>query len=170
MTYEVHLDERWRPVVGFDDLYEVSNMGRVRSRRRMLKPFLSLKGGYPQVTLSRVGKKYLRNSHKLVAAAFIGPCPRGQEVRHRDGNASNPRLDNLRYGTRAENEADKVLHNKSNRGERHGMAKLTNADVSEIRSLVELNISQRAIADQFGIHQSSVSKIAKGGRWANARI
>jgi hypothetical protein len=48
--------------------------------------------------------------HRLVLAAFVGPCPEGMEVRHLDGNPANTRLANLRYGTHSENELDKVRH------------------------------------------------------------
>ena len=50
--------------------------------------------------------------HRLVLEAFVGPMPEAMETRHLDGNPANNCLDNLRYGTRAENEADKRLHAK----------------------------------------------------------
>lgn len=100
--------ERWRPVVGFEGRYDVSNRGRVYSwvTERVLRPGIA-SNGYPTVALGR-GKT--KTVHSLVAAAFIGPCPPGMEVRHRDGNRRNPRATNLEYGTRADNIRDAVKH------------------------------------------------------------
>jgi HNH endonuclease len=66
--------------------------------------------GYPQVNLSRQGRTDHRKVHKLVAAAFLGPCPAGFEVLHKDGDSMNAALANLRYGTKSENELDKRRH------------------------------------------------------------
>jgi hypothetical protein len=84
--------------------YEVSSSGRVRNRVRgnILKSTLG-SHGYPMVSL---GRKIKRTVHSLVAEAFLGPCPPGQEVRHRDDERWNAALSNLEYGTRAQNVAD----------------------------------------------------------------
>lgn len=50
--------------------------------------------------------------HRLVALAFIGPCPEGMEVLHINGEPDDNRLENLRYGTRAENVADTIRHGR----------------------------------------------------------
>lgn len=119
------MSEEWRPVVQ-DPLYEVSNFGRVRSldaciwygprvgfgirKGRILKP--SIDGcGYLTVRLS--GKKTAA-VHRLIAAAFLGPCPDGQEVRHLDGNRADPVLKNLKYGTPKQNHQDSYLHGTRN--------------------------------------------------------
>lgn len=103
------MSEQWRPVVGWEGLYEVSSEGRVRSFRRgangrVLRPGIA-SHGYPTVAL---GRGNTQSVHVLVAAALLGPCPEGQEVRHRDGKRTNPRATNLRYGTRSDNINDAV--------------------------------------------------------------
>lgn len=99
--------EEWRQVVGFP-LHMISNEGRVFSwfSERYLRPGIG-KNGYLRLNLG-FGKT--RNVHALVAEAFIGPRPKGHVVRHRDGDRSNPRLDNLEYGTYSENTCDSVKH------------------------------------------------------------
>ena len=118
------MNEEWRPVVGWEDLYEVSDQGRVRSsdrtvhckngrtrryKGRLLKPQKS-GGGYLQVALCRGDKPRRSYIHRLVLAAFAGPCPDGMETRHLNGNPADNRLANLQYGTRSENNLDRVKH------------------------------------------------------------
>ena len=98
---------RFAPVPGFPG-YQVSEDGRVWSFLRgdvwmLMSPGLG-KTGRLQVTLGR--KKF--KVHQVVMLAFVGPCPEGMEVLHYpDNDPANCRLENLRYGTHAENMADK---------------------------------------------------------------
>ena len=96
------MQEKWRPVVGYEGLYEVSNLGRVR-RIRIVEP-TKKKHGYMQISL--VGKDGVRRSHRLhriVAMAFI-PNPEGKpQVNHRDENPENNRAKNLEWATAEEN-------------------------------------------------------------------
>jgi len=114
--------EEWRPIDGHPG-YEVSSLGRVRSYRRrhnglageprLLKQSLTDKG-YLRVGLRRADGTGSRTIyvHKLVLTAFVGPAPEGMECRHLDGISQNNRLDNLAWGTDAENGADRVRHAK----------------------------------------------------------
>ena len=116
----------WRPVVGYPN-YEVSDDGQVRSRPRersrggILKPARN-PGGYWYVTLCRGPEKHRMRVHQLVAEAFIGPCPPGQEVRHLDDNKDDNRVVNLAYGTRQEN-VDDAIRNARLAAGRHNAAK-----------------------------------------------
>src|SRR5689334_22814272 len=116
------MEEEWKSVSGYSD-YEVSNLGRVRSWRikgnttkpvtksRLLKfATCGHKQKYYAVKLYRdnVGKSH--RVHRLVLEAFVGPMPEGLEVRHLDGDSFNNRLDNLAYGTHAENMEDQKRH------------------------------------------------------------
>lgn len=102
-TVALHI-ENWRPVPGDEGRYEVSDLGRVRNARtgRVLRAGRS-SSGYLTVCL---GRDRSRAVHGLVARAFLGEPPAGHEVMHLDEDRTNPRLDNLRYGTRTEN----ILH------------------------------------------------------------
>lgn len=135
-------NEEWKDIAGFDGRYQVSNLGRVRSvdwplvRRNRWGGYVTnlIKGkvlkagpnsaGYPQVALTndeRGQKFYL--VHRLVAQEFIGPCPDGMEVMHKDDDPGNPAVDNLQYGTRADNMQDAAAKGRTARGERNGMWK-----------------------------------------------
>jgi hypothetical protein len=114
--------ERWRPVPGYEGLYEVSSLGRIRSLDRMvptrgsgmrLSPgrvlaFGTYKDGHKHITFSRDGQTRTFTVHGVVLAAFAGPRPEGMQVRHfPDRDPANNRLDNLLYGTAKENAEDR---------------------------------------------------------------
>ena len=125
--------EEWRPVVGYEGHYEVSDHGRIRSLRRDVPSRWGgtrkwggniLTGtvttnGYVHVHLSRDGVRKNRLVHRLVAEAFIGPVPDGMFVLHYNDVGTDNRLENLRIGTCSENGHDAV------RNERHIQAART---------------------------------------------
>ncbi|MBN7395680.1 HNH endonuclease [Mycobacteroides abscessus subsp. abscessus] len=116
--------EQWRPVVGFEGLYEVSDLGRVRTVPRLVsmgRGYRTVPGrirkyghstthGYLIVGLSRPGKRRATTAlvHRLVLEAFVGPCPDGMEACHFDGDKTNNRLPNLRWDTRRANQDDAI--------------------------------------------------------------
>ena len=168
----------WLPVVGYEGSYSVSDAGDARSEPRAARHqrggMRQLRGcelkqnpgqyGYPSVCLSKNGEVVRRQVHHLVLEAFKGPRPTGMEAAHGDGSPANAALSNLRWDTPAGNNADKVKHGTAIRGERHSMAKLTNADVLAIRSDQR---TQRVIARDFCINQAHVSLIKSGRAWAH---
>lgn len=121
--------EIWKPILGYEDAYEVSSLGRIRSvaridrfgrslPERILKLSLS-QDGYPGVNLWRHNRYKRVRLHHLVALHFLGPRPPGMQVRHLDGNPGNAALSNLAYGTNSENQMDSVRHGT------HHMARVT---------------------------------------------
>lgn len=118
------MSEAWRPVVGYEGAYEVSDLGNVRSTARVTSAGVRLPGrpkatflnmhGYPMVSLylGNVGRQ--RRVHRLVLEAFVGPCPEGMEGCHSDGDPSNARLPNLRWDTKSENQFDRIRHGRHN--------------------------------------------------------
>lgn len=105
--------EEWRPVVGWEGRYWVSNLGRVRGRRRQdggLMRTRANEDGYQTVRFCKNAKHHFYRVHRLVAIAFLGAPPPGHEVRHLDGQPSNNKLSNLAWGTDSENGLDQVRH------------------------------------------------------------
>lgn len=103
-----HLEE-WRPIPEFEGKYEASNLGRIRSKRCILKQRLNRRG-YPVVELSH--GTYSRESqvHSQVLAAFRGPREPDQECCHSNGIKTDNRLENLRWDTKSANTMDQVAH------------------------------------------------------------
>jgi hypothetical protein len=110
--------EEWRPVVGYERLYEVSSLGRVRSLPRNGTPGGVRKlsagaNGYLALVLFDGRRRHLA-VHGLVARAFHGPPEPGQECRHLNGDPTDNRAENLAWGTSLENKADMVAHGRTN--------------------------------------------------------
>ena len=104
--------------------------------------------------------------NRLVAAAFIGPCPEGQEVNHRDGNKSNNSQRNLEYVTPQGNKDHAQTINCVARGERHGRAKLTAEAVREIRGAnITVVGTADALAEQFGVSPVTIGKVHRRETW-----
>lgn len=123
------IKERWLPVVGDEERYEVSDMGRVRRLPQwtrngsteyfregaLLKPFVDAHG-YPCVDLRQRGPTgsktvgRVRKVHALVMEAFVGPRPEDMDTCHNNGDKLDSRLANLRYDTKSSNGFDTVRH------------------------------------------------------------
>lgn len=109
------------------------------------------------------GSKFV---HHLVLETFVGFREEGTEARHLNDVKSDNRLENLCWGTHGENYADRVVNGGGNQGSRHGMAKLTEDDVREIRSMYEPGVVPcRVIAERFGMSKSAVEMIVNRTRW-----
>ena len=104
------MTEEWRPVPGYDGYYEVSNQGRVRSGKGLMKPWPVNGYGHLSVDFRRVKPYRKFQVHRLVLETFVGPCPEGMECLHKNGDPSDNRLENLRWGTSSENALDTVRH------------------------------------------------------------
>lgn len=105
--YEPTYVEQWRPVVGYEGLYEISNKGRVLSLRtnRILKPWKHYRSGL-RVTLTKDGARKMNQIHRMVYEAFNGPIPDGLLVRHVNDNSEDNRPENLLVGTHQDNRDD----------------------------------------------------------------
>lgn len=160
--------EEWRPVVGYEGLYEVSDHGRVRSmdrvvrytngqaRRRKGKVLAAHPVNKYGHLLVKLGTKRRALVHVLVAEAFIGSRPDGMEVRHLNGDPSCNCVSNLRYGTRSENQRDHYAY-----GGKHAWGKLNADDVREIRRRLSAGENQAPIAKDFGVSVGRVSDIKR---------
>jgi hypothetical protein len=104
-------DEVWLPIVGFPG-WEISDRGRVRgaNNHRVVIPDADR---YPRVCLS--GRQ--RRVHVLMAETWLGPRPFGQQVLHADDQPANVAISNIRYGTPADNAADRE-HNHRQENQR----------------------------------------------------
>lgn len=169
-------DTQWRPVPGWEGLYETSCEGAVRSLgrwcgarngRRAWRKGRELKlvakdERYLAVTLANGAERKQVFVHDVVAAAFIGPKPKGAQVRHLNDDRSDNRAVNLAYGSAAENSDDMARNGRRPRGEAHGMARLRADDVLAIRAS---RLRAKEVAAQYGIDPAHVHAIKSKRVW-----
>jgi len=168
--------EEWRPVVGYEGLYEVSSWGFVASlsmrnryatklRRLILRPYINA-DGRPSVTLCRDGRCRPYLTYRLVAEAFLGPAPSPlHEVAHWDGDPSNNRVENLRWATREENEADKKRHGRHLAGERNHRAVFSAEEIVAIRAAHDDGQPIGRLAASYETSRTHISEIVRGLVW-----
>ena len=168
--------EEWRDIPGYEGKYQASSLGRIKGLRRMvrgrtregttflrnvpehiLKPGVYCKAGHLSVVLGH-GENG-RPVHQLVALTFLGDCPKGMEVLHINGDPTDNRVENLRYGTRTQNILD-VYHQGG------VWRKLSTTDVQSIRRMLDEGIRGRNIARAFGVSESTISSIKRGKTFA----
>ena len=122
------MKEIWKSIFGYEGLYEISNMGRVRRcydscrcSTRIAKIGENRKG-YSRVNLHKKGKLQVSFVHLLVLNNFIGQCPKGKEASHLNDIKADNRLENLAWMTRSENKKLRFVNKRqSNKGEKHPM-------------------------------------------------
>jgi len=169
------MNEVWKPIPGWEDRYEVSNIGNVRSivfvRNRKVYPRETpipvtqhLLRGYPRVYLCKLGIKMAYFVHRLVLEAFVGPS-NGLDGAHLDGNPSNSNLTNLVWATRSENCRHKELHGTAQKGEKNPNAKLTDVDVLTMRALRKEGWKLKDLAKKYNTSEPRVSNIVRGNDW-----
>lgn len=172
------MTEIWQPVVGYETLYQVSSLGRVRRmlnrsgnplREPLILQLITRQRGYLNVNLWKQNRHHSRRVHRVVMAAFIGPVPEGMQVNHRNGIKTDNSLDNLEYVSPAENvrHAKEVLH--VNQGERHPSHRLSDMAVRHIRTAVLEGRSKTELARDFGVSGRCIGDVIRNRSWRHVR-
>jgi hypothetical protein len=172
--------EIWKEVAGYEGLYEVSDLGRVRSTKRVLIDKIGrarryrskiLSGGvsdkgYWAIMLCKDAEQKMTLVARLVATAFI-PNPDGKaEVNHKDGNKNDNSVSNLEWMTHQENSLHRNAVLGKNVGEAVHNSTMTNTQVIEIRKMrAETNLSCRAIGERFGVNGHAVYAAVMRRSW-----
>lgn len=186
------MKQYWKPIPGYEGLYEVSMAGEVRSvggifqgslRKRPAPRLLSQsedRGGYRKVILSKNASKKAMFIQRLVLMAFVGPRPEGCDAAHLNGIRTDNRFQNLKWVSRIENIRHRDLHGTTARGDRHGMrihkgkvagerngkARLKRTDVMTIRRLyLSGQKTQAQLAMDFGVKEPAIWKIVNNRAW-----
>lgn len=157
----------WKQIPGFEGRYWASTDGQICGADGRLRSQHQNARGYCRVHLSADGRQRTYYVHRLVAAAFLGPCPDGMVVCHGPGGAGDNRLSNLRYASHSENcSTDKLRDGTHHRGERHGRVQLHAPLVLAIRALAAGGYRQQDIAWALSITRSNVANIVYRRSWA----
>jgi cyanate lyase len=172
-SYVSVTDEIWKPIPGYEQFYEISDLGRVRRKGntpsckhdRMLKPNQRKNAGYVTICLSKENKKHGHYLHQLVLLSFQGECPKGYQVNHKNEDKGDNRLANLEYVTAAQN----TLHSRRtlghHQGSRNAASKLTEQQVLEMRYKANVGSSYENLAREYGLAHTTVCAICYGDTW-----
>lgn len=175
------MNEIWKDIIGYEGLYQVSNLGKVRSIQRTIRyngigkgggtysyPSIELKKclntvGYYQVSLSVNNHRKRYMIHRLVAAAFC-THPIGKDyVNHIDGNYLNNRADNLEWVSSVENTHHAIVNGFHKiYGEDSHRAKFSNEQAGIIREIKEKGVSTKDLSILLGVHKSCINRICNG--------
>lgn len=180
------MQEIWKPVVGYEGIYEVSNFGRIKSvdriitttnnttriRRGVIRKPSNNQWGYLQVSLHREGIRTCFRIHRLVAIAFIPEQDGKHEINHIDGNKKNNKTNNLEWCTTSEN----ILHAVRTgllvikKGENTSYSKIKETDVIAIKKMYANGAKYREIENAFNVKRSTIWNIVKNHSWKHISI
>lgn len=153
--------EVWKPVVGFEQFYEVSNMGNIRRKKSGRLRRINYAQIYPTVLLSVNGKHKTLRVHRLVATAFLEPVQGKTHVNHKNGNHRDNRVENLEFVTQAENNlhAYRVLHRQPPMTGRIAANRIIDdRDLLFFDTLNKAGIPTDEIGKLFGVCGSTIRK------------
>lgn len=164
-NYAITTDGRvWRkPSISYSGC---NHAGKHSYAGRWLKVY-GKKDGHLSVNLRYNGQHVSKCVHRLVLGAWVGPCPKGMECRHLDGNPRNNRLENLEWNTHKINMQDKIKHgvNTGPRCESCARSKLIEAEVKIIRYLRRVGFTLADIAWQFDVTRQNIYAIVHRKTW-----
>ena len=174
--------EIWKDVIGLEELYEVSSLGRVRTKQKIRwnskcfanrrVRYLNLRvhpWGYIYVGLTKNKTQTRFAVHRLVACAF-SPNPENKPfVNHIDGNKTNNNANNLEWVTRSENAKHAFrIGLQSNKGMKHPKHKVTDGIVKEIREKFNpRKYSSRKLATEYGLSKTNILDIVHKRIWSH---
>lgn len=173
----VQEQEVWKPVKGYEGIYEVSNKAKVRSfykfktnividTPRIVKtPTNDV--GYPVVTLCKNGKRENKHLHIIVAENFVPNPNNNPIVCHEDDIKTNCQPSNLYWGTHVDNAKDRKRNGKEAKGEELYNSVFSEEDVLYIRSSYKNGKTQVNLAKEYNVTRQAIWLIVHRKNWAH---
>jgi hypothetical protein len=182
LVYNACTDTFWKAIKGFEGKYEISNKGVIRSLDRYVNNGVGtqslIKGkvlvlregtsGYLGTVLYDNGRRLNIELHRQLALTFIPNTDNLEQVNHIDGDKLNNELNNLEWLSQKDNvrHAFRLGLNNTPRGDVHKSSKLNSKAVGIIKRELNHGLSQQNLATRFGVHQSTIWRIANGLSWS----
>jgi len=165
--------EIWKPIPNYEELYKISNYGKIINKFKKILCLNIHKSGHLYIKLCKNSKYKSFQIHRLVLETFVSPCPLNMECRHLNGNPADNRLENLKWGTRSENVRDAIKHKTHSNpptytGSNHPMSVINEKQARIIKWLLKDGyLKQSEMARIFNINKSIVSDIKFKRTWIN---
>lgn len=168
------MKEEWKDVPGYEGLYTVSNLGKLKSVGRVVKCIgkrkftvsesikkQTMKNGYLGWTLYKKNVGKFIYTHRLMCTVFIGEIPEGFQVHHKNGNRKDNKVSNLQ---RIRADKHTSLHSK---GEKNAACMLNERKVIEIRKLHKLGHTYTALCEKYGVSYHTVRLAVLRKTWSH---
>jgi hypothetical protein len=175
----IHLlptSEVWKDIVGYEGLYQVSNLGNVKSlgnefsrKERVLKPSLQSKG-YLTVVLQKNGIRNMVLVHRLVAEYFVSNPLNKPQVNHINGVKTDNNIENLEWVYHRENLDHAIKNNLTLKGEENRNSKLKDVDVVKIHSLLQKGITTKELSESYNVSYSTIDGIRTNRYWKHLNL
>lgn len=133
------------------------------------KGYTSITGGHGVLSIRIDGKAYMYKAHRLSYQFFKGEIPKNKLVLHNCNNVKCINPEHLRIGTQKENVLDRIKDGTDNKGERHGMSKLTTSCILKIRELKKLNLNASEIGAHFNVSEWTIYDVLSKRRWSHVK-
>ncbi|HJZ23679.1 MAG TPA: NUMOD4 domain-containing protein [Candidatus Babeliales bacterium] len=176
--------EVWKDIIGYEGLYQVNNLGKIKTlsgfvrhnlygkmkvNEKIHKEYYTSRG-YVRVNLRKNNKLKTHHVHRLVALSFI-PNPNNKyQINHINGIKIDNKVENLEWCTNEENRIHAISNNLIKKGELLPQSKLKNNDIMKIFEFRNQGKTQREIAMLFNIGQQTVSRILLRKNWVHVNI
>jgi len=171
--------EYWKPIKGYEDFYQVSNLGDIKSLFRLIKTGENKRSvgerllkqntnryGYKMVSLSKDSVLKTVSVHRLVGIAFVDNTQNKSEINHIDGNKSNNEIHNLEWCTKSENNKHslKLGLRVTKKGIEHYNSRFKEEDIINIRNS---NLSESNLSNLYNVNRATIGKIKRFERYKN---
>lgn len=178
----VNKKEIWIDIIGYEDMYQVSTFGRIKSLNRIVKhpngksdfPIrgriraFNIRNNYFGCTVNKDNKKIHISVHRFVAIHFIPNPENKPQVNHIDGNKLNNNVENLEWCTAKENTKHAIKNGLlvHKRGEQKTQSILTEEAVIEIRKIDKYDIDAKNLAQiKYGVSRSAINDVIARRKW-----